>query len=105
MRLLATLAGANGALGVMQLSQTASTHAAPLLKQDAVRSLLLTNSLSSAQLVSLGLSLVWSGHSVGKPLVVCEHYRVRELRALQLEGTRALRCQQHTQYVQQATSC
>jgi hypothetical protein len=52
-------AGAAGAFGVMQQSQTAANHAAPLLNQDAVRSLLISSSLSSAQLVSLGPSLVW----------------------------------------------
>jgi hypothetical protein len=74
---------------------------APLLNQDAVLSLLVTSSLSSAHLVSLiSQSLVWGGHSVGKPLVICEHDSVWELSALQTDGTRALRCQQHSQYVQ-----
>jgi hypothetical protein len=101
---LQLIAGAAGGLGGMQPSQTATDHDAPLLNQVAVRSLLLSSSLPHAQLISLGQSLVWGGHSVGKPLAVCEHHSVRELRALQLEGTRALRCQWHTQYVQQATS-
>jgi hypothetical protein len=101
---LQLIAGAAGALGGVQQSQTVTSHDAPLLNQDAVRSLLLSSSLSHAQLISLGQSLAWGVHSVGKPLEVCEHHSVRELRALQLEGTRALRCHRHTQYVQQATS-
>jgi hypothetical protein len=60
--------------------------------------------MPSAQLVSLGQKLVWGGHSGGKPLVVCEYDSFRELRALQLVGTPALRCPRHTQYVHQATS-
>jgi hypothetical protein len=66
---LQLLAGAAGALGgMLQQSQIATNHAAPLFKQDAVRPLLLSSSLSRAHLVSLGQSLVWGGHSVGKPL-------------------------------------
>jgi hypothetical protein len=67
-------------LGVMQQSETAANHAAPQLKQNAFRSSFLTSSLSSVQQVSLGQSLVWVGHSVGKPRVVCENHSVRELR-------------------------
>jgi hypothetical protein len=59
--------------------------------------------MPSAQLVSLGHYLVWGGHNGGKPLVDCDHHSVRDLCALQLEGTRALRCGRHTQYVQKAT--
>jgi hypothetical protein len=57
------IAEAAGALGAMQQSQTTTNHNAPLLNQDAVRSLLLSSSLSHAQLISLGQSsegLGWS---------------------------------------------
>jgi hypothetical protein len=102
---LQLIAGTIGALGgMLQQSQIATNHAAPLFKQDAVRSLLLFSSLSRAHLVSLGQSLVWGGHSVGKPMAVCEHDCVREPQSHQLEGTRALRWQRHTQHVQQDIS-
>jgi hypothetical protein len=70
-----TTCGGAGAFEVMQQSQAATYHTTPLLNQNAVRALLLTSSLSSALLVSLGHSLVWSGHSVGEPLAVCERKR------------------------------
>jgi hypothetical protein len=66
---LQLIAGAAGALGGMQQSQTATNHDAPLLNQDAVCSLLLSSSLSHAQLISLGHSLAWGGHCVGEPQV------------------------------------
>jgi hypothetical protein len=88
--ILKLVAGAAGALGALQQSQTAASPATPLLNQHAVRSLLLTSSLSSRLLVSLCQSRVWGAHSVCKTLTVCKHRSVQELRAPRLNGTRAL---------------